>query len=62
MIPDIFDPMPESQIFEVVHKFLEVGYARFYDVKSFKTFVDSTSFKNAEFVKNRGFYFWAITK
>jgi len=62
MIPDIFDPVPESQIFEVVHKFLEVGYARFYDVKSFKTFVDSTSFKNAEFVKNRGFYFWAITK
>lgn len=62
MIPDIFAPVQESQIFEVVHKFLEVGYARFYDVESFKEFVDSTSFKKAEFVKDRGFYFWTITK
>jgi len=62
MIHEAFDPPEEFQLFDVMHKFLEADFADFYDEKSFKEFIDSTPFKKAEFVKERGTYFWAIKK
>lgn len=62
MIPDIFDPKKERQLFDIMHKFFEAGFARFYDQQSFKDFVDSTPFTRAEFVKKGGEYFWAVRK
>jgi len=62
MIPDTFSPQKEFLLFDVMHKFLEADTAGFYDEKSFKEFVDSTPFKNAEFIRERGTYFWAVRK
>jgi len=62
MIHGTFDPPEEFQLFDVMHKFLEADFAGFYDKKSFEEFVDSTAFKNAEFIKEKGTYFWAIRK
>lgn len=63
MIPDLFTPRKEFQLFEIMHKLLEVGIgSRFYDENGFKALIDSTSFKNAELIKEKAEYFWAITK
>ena len=62
MISDIFAPKRERQLFDVMHKFFEAGFARFYDKKSFKDFIDSTPFTKAEFIKKSGEYFWAVQK
>ena len=62
MIPDMFNPQKDFQLFDVMHKFLEADFAHFYDEKTFKEFVDSTPFKNAEFIRERGTYFWAVRK
>lgn len=62
MIPDTFYSQKEFQLFDIMHKFLEVKFAKFYNEKSFKEFIESTPFKHAEFVKERGTYFWAIKK
>lgn len=62
MIPDTFTPKKEFQLFDVMHKFMEVGFARFYDEKTFKDFVDKTKFSKTEFVKKGGVYFWALKK
>jgi SAM-dependent methyltransferase len=62
MIPDTFSPTKGFQLFDVMHKFLEAKFAKFYDETTFKEFIDSTPFKHAEFVKERGNYFWAVRK
>lgn len=62
MIPDIFSPQKGFQLFDVMHKFLEVKFAKFYNEETFKKFIDSTPFKQAELVRERGNYFWAIRK
>ncbi|MFX0007454.1 MAG: class I SAM-dependent methyltransferase [Promethearchaeota archaeon] len=62
MIPDMFSPKKGFQLFDIMHKFLEAKFARFYDEKSFKEFIKSTPFKKAELVRERGEYFWAIQK
>jgi len=63
MIPDTFTVKNESLLFEVMHKWLEVGFeSRFYDENSFRIFIQSTKFKNPELLKDRGTYFWAIRK
>ncbi|NVM34608.1 MAG: class I SAM-dependent methyltransferase [Candidatus Lokiarchaeota archaeon] len=62
MIPDTFSPKKGFQLFDIMHKFLEVKFAKFYDEKSFKEFIDLTPFKHAELIKERGNYFWAIRK
>ena len=62
MIPDTFSPQKDFLLFDVMHKFLEADTAGFYDEKSFKEFVNSTPFKNAEFIRERGTYFWAVRK
>ncbi|MFX1410160.1 MAG: class I SAM-dependent methyltransferase [Promethearchaeota archaeon] len=62
MIHGTFDPPEEFQLFDVMHKFLEADFAGFYEEKSFKEFVDSTLFKKAEFIKEKGTYFWVIRK
>jgi SAM-dependent methyltransferase len=62
MIPDTFSPKTGFQLFDIMHKFLEAKFAKFYDEKTFKEFVESTPFKNAEIIRERGNYFWAIRK
>ena len=62
MIPDTFSPKKGFQLFDIMHKFLETKFAKFYNEKSFKEFIESTPFKNAELVRERGNYFWAIRK
>ncbi|MFW9818938.1 MAG: class I SAM-dependent methyltransferase, partial [Candidatus Thorarchaeota archaeon] len=62
MIHDIFDPAEKFQLFDIMHKFLEADFAGFYDEKSFKQFINSTPFKEADFIKEKGTYFWIIRK
>lgn len=62
MIPDTFDPKKEFLLFDITHKFFEAGIAQFYNEKTFKKFIDSTPFKNVEFIKEGGEYFWAVRK
>ena len=62
MIPDTFSPKKGFQLFDIMHKFLEAKFARFYDEKSFKEFIKSTPFKKTELVREKGEYFWAIQK
>ncbi|MFX0057027.1 MAG: class I SAM-dependent methyltransferase [Candidatus Hodarchaeota archaeon] len=62
MIPDTFTPKKEFQLFDIMHKFMEIGFAKFYDEKTFKEFVNLTKFSKAEFVKKGGEYFWALKK
>lgn len=63
MIPDTFAPKKEFQLFDIMHKWLEVAFgSRFYNEKSFRELIESTSFKSAELIKERGNYFWAIRK
>jgi SAM-dependent methyltransferase len=63
MIPDTFAPNQRNQLFNVMHKWLEVPFwSRFYDEKTFKDFIDSTPFSSAELIKEGENYFWAIRK
>ncbi|MFX1345046.1 MAG: class I SAM-dependent methyltransferase [Promethearchaeota archaeon] len=62
MIPSIFEPKEDRQLFDIMHKFYEAGFARFYDKKSFEEFVNSTLFTKAEFIKKGGEYFWVVRK
>lgn len=62
IIPDAFSPKKGFQLFDIMHKFLEAKFARFYDEKSFRNFIESTPFKKAELIKERGEYFWALQK
>lgn len=63
MIPDTFKPNTKFHLYDVMHKMLEVGFgSKFYDEQSFKEFIDSSSFKHAELIRERGDYFWAIRK
>jgi len=62
MIPDTYSPQKGFQLFDIMHKFLEVKFAKFYNEKSFKEFIESTSFKKAELIRERGNYFWALQK
>ena len=63
MIPDTFNPNTRIQLYDVMHKMLEVGFgSKFYNEQSFKEFVDSSSFKQAELIRERSDYFWAIRK
>ena len=63
MIPDTFNPNTKIQLYDVMHKMLEVGFgSKFYNENSFKDFIDSSSFKHAELIRERNDYFWAIRK
>jgi SAM-dependent methyltransferase len=68
MMPDLFTPSNKIKIGPILHKLLDIPFgSRFYNEDSFKKFIGSTSFKNAELVKeiDEGGdenYFWAITK
>ena len=63
MISDMFTPKKEFQLFDIMHKWLEVVFgSRFYNEESFRKLINSTSFKSAEFVKKGGEYFWAVKK
>ncbi|MFX1377643.1 MAG: class I SAM-dependent methyltransferase [Promethearchaeota archaeon] len=62
MIHDTFDWQQEFQLFDVMHKFLEADFAGFYDEITFKEFINSTPFKDYEFIKDKGTYFWVLRK
>ena len=62
MIPDTFAPKQKFKLFDITHKFFEAGSASFYNEETFKKFVESTSFKKAEFIKEGGTYFWLVKK
>lgn len=63
MISNTFAPRHKYQLFEIMHKWLEVGVdSKFYDEKSFRKFISSTPFKNLELVKQGADYIWAIKK
>ena len=63
IIPDTFAPKKGFLLYEVAHKWLEVPFgSKFYDEKSFRELIDSSPFKSAELIRERGNYFWAIRK
>jgi ubiquinone/menaquinone biosynthesis C-methylase UbiE len=62
MVPDTFAPDQKFHLFDITHKFLEVKFARFYNDKSFKEFVDSTPFTRVDFIKEGGNSIWVIRK
>ncbi len=63
MIPDTFKPNTKFQLYDVMHKMLEVAFgSKFYDEKSFKLFIESSSFRQAELIRERSDYFWIIRK
>ncbi|MFX1311327.1 MAG: class I SAM-dependent methyltransferase [Promethearchaeota archaeon] len=62
MIPDIFAPKKRFQLFDITHKFTEVKTSFFYNEKTFKEFIDSTSFTRSEFIKEGGSSIWVIRK
>lgn len=63
IIPDTFALNQERQIFEIMHKWLEVGFgSRFYDEVGFKALLASSPFKNTEMVKEGNTVFWALKK
>lgn len=63
MIPSLFTPTDRFMFFEVWHKYLEVGLtSKCYDEKEFQEFIATTSFKKAEFIREKGDYFWALRK
>ncbi|MFX0149006.1 MAG: class I SAM-dependent methyltransferase, partial [Candidatus Hodarchaeota archaeon] len=62
MVPDTFAPKGKFQIFDITHKFSEMGSAHFYNEKTFKEFINTTPFSKAEFIKKGGTYFWVIKK
>jgi len=62
IIPDTFSG-GDSQLFEVMHKWLEIGIgSRFYDEKSFRELINSTPFKNLELIREKRNYCWVIRK
>jgi 2-polyprenyl-3-methyl-5-hydroxy-6-metoxy-1,4-benzoquinol methylase len=62
MIPEIFAPK-QARYVEIMHKWFEVGMSsRFYDEKSFREFINSTRFKEVEFIQEGQTYFWAIRR
>jgi len=63
MIPDTFSPKKDFQLFNIMHKGLEVAVgSKFYNEKTFKELIDLTPFENAEFIREGGNSFWAIRK
>lgn len=63
IMEDIFDPDRKPQLFEALHKWQEVGLvSKFYTEKSFREFIASTSFKEAELIKEGDFSFWVLKK
>ncbi len=63
VIPDTFAANQERQIFEIMHKWLEVGFgSKFYDDAGLKALLASTPFKNTEMVKEGNVVFWALKK
>ncbi|MFX0059815.1 MAG: class I SAM-dependent methyltransferase [Candidatus Hodarchaeota archaeon] len=62
MIPDLFEPQRKFQLFDITHKLFEAGSSRFYNEKTFKAFVESTPFTEAEFIEEGGTYFWTLRK
>jgi SAM-dependent methyltransferase len=63
MIPDTFNLNTKIQLYDAMHKMLEVGLgSKFYDEQSFKEFIDSSSFTKAELIRERADYFWLIRK
>ncbi|MHA2007876.1 MAG: class I SAM-dependent methyltransferase [Promethearchaeota archaeon] len=63
MIPNTFNPNTKIQLYDVMHKMLEVGIgSKFYNEQSFKEFAESSSFKQAELIRDRSDYFWLLRK
>ncbi|MHA2283700.1 MAG: class I SAM-dependent methyltransferase [Promethearchaeota archaeon] len=63
MIPDTFSPNTKFQLYDIMHKLLEVGFgSKFYNEDSFKDLVNNSPFNQAELIRERGNYFWAIRK
>lgn len=63
MIPNLFEPKKGFMLFEIMHKWMEVGFGSyFYNEESFQELINATNFKKAEIIRDRNEYFWAITK
>jgi len=63
MIPNLFEPKKGFMLFEVMHKWMEVGFdTHFYNEDSFQELIKLTKFNKAELVRDRNEYFWALTK
>ncbi|MFX1499713.1 MAG: class I SAM-dependent methyltransferase, partial [Promethearchaeota archaeon] len=62
MIPDTFAPKKRFQLFDITHKFTEVKASLFYNEKTLREFINSTSFTRSEFIKEGGSSIWVIRK
>lgn len=63
MISDVFTVEDKYQFFEVLHKWFEVVFGfRFYNESSFKELILSTSFTQAEMIREGLDYIWIVRK
>ena len=63
MISDVFTVEDKYQFFEVMHKWFEVIFGfRFYNESSFKELILSTSFTQAELIREGFDYIWIVRK
>ncbi len=63
IIPDTFARKKEFQLYDIMHKWVEVGFGSlFYDEPGLRRLINSTPFKNIKLIKERGSYFWAVRK
>ena len=63
IIPDTFALKKEFQLYDIMHKWVEVAFgSRFYDEKNLRKLINFTPFKNVKLIKERGSYFWAVKK
>jgi hypothetical protein len=63
MIPDTFASKKQFQLYDIMHKWLEVSFgAHFYDENDFKQLIEATGFTNIQLIKEHGNYFWSIKK
>jgi 2-polyprenyl-3-methyl-5-hydroxy-6-metoxy-1,4-benzoquinol methylase len=63
MISDVFTVEDKYQFFEVMHKWFEVVFGfRFYNESSFKELILSTSFTQAELIRESFDYIWIVRK
>ena len=63
IMDDLFDLYRKPQLIEALHKWQEVSLvSKFYSEKSFREFIASTSFKEAELIKEVDHYYWVLRK
>ena len=63
IVPDIYTPKQGFQLYEIMHKWLEVAMqTKMYDEVTFRKFISKTKFKIADLIKEGRDYAWVLKK